>query len=200
MNHQMLAELFGGETRLRALAALFQAPERSFGLRELAVLSDVDSGNLSRWLKRWSEVGLVSRTLGPVPRFQASADPALRPLAKLFSQSGELVRDLQAAIDKLEGVTAAAIFGSFARGEETAGSDIDVLLIGELSELMANARLRPLARQYDRPFNASVFSTAAFQRLLDERDGFALELVSKPHIQLKGSLDEFAKIAQTKES
>ena len=57
----------------------------------------------------------------------------------------------------------AVVFGSVARGEEKATSDIDVLVLGdELSELRVNARLRPVGRKHSREIHALVFSRNEF--------------------------------------
>jgi len=193
MNTLLMSELFGGAQRYRVLAALFEEPGRSFGLRELASATGVDSGNLSRWLKRWVDVGLVERSDTPLPRFKASSDPLLAPLVSLFRQGGELVDDLKKAIGAMKGVSAAAVFGSFARQDTNAQSDIDVLVIGELSELKVNAALKPLSRKHARDFNATVMAAAEFQRLASRADGFVMEILERPIIDLKGSIHEAAK-------
>ena len=63
MNTALLSELFGGLSRYKALRCLYEQPARAFGTRELATLAGIDAGNASRWLRRWSEVGLVEGRL-----------------------------------------------------------------------------------------------------------------------------------------
>lgn len=101
----------------------------------LAAAAHTDRGNTHRWLKRWRDVGLVVQGRESSTRFRASPDPALVPLVTLFRQSSELVADLRASLAKLEDIEAAAIFGSYARHEEKASSDVDVLVVGDVSEL-----------------------------------------------------------------
>lgn len=80
----------------------------------------------------------------------------------------------------------AFVFGSFARNDERADSDIDVLVLGTISALKTNSLLRPLSRKYGRPFKASVFTLEAFKKLLMENDPFASEVVQEPKIPLIG--------------
>jgi predicted nucleotidyltransferase len=180
----MFAELFGGAARFRALRCLFEQPERIFGLRELANEAQVDSGNLSRWLQRWSKVGLIK--IPEKARYHAANDPTLQPLIQLFQQSSAMITELKKLLAPLEDVEAATVFGSVARHQQTADSDVDVLIIGDISEIRVNALLQPLERQFGRSFNASVFSRSTLKQLLDQGDGFVVTLFNGPTLRLKG--------------
>jgi hypothetical protein len=189
MNDRMFAELFGGEGRFKALRILFEHADEEFSSRELAAAAQTDRGNTHRWLQRWEEAGLVRRGVATATNFQASDDPALAPLVSLFRQSSDLVADLRDTLAAIDGVKAAVIFGSFARSEEKATSDIDVLVLGDVSELKTNALLRPLSRKYGRAFNASAFPVEQFRQLVEQDDGFAREVMAQPRLSLLGDLD-----------
>ena len=189
MNEKAFAELFGGEGRFKVLRHLFEHPGEAFSAREIAADADLDPGNTHRWLQRWAQAGLVQRSPATKSSFQASADPALSPLVALFQQSSDLVGDLKKVLADIPGIKAAIVFGSFARHEEKASSDIDVLVLGDVSELKTNALLRPLAREYGREFNASVFEVARFHELLGQEDEFAVEVMRNKRIPLIGDLD-----------
>jgi len=136
MNEAQLIEVFGGVGRFRVLQALFAEPGRGFGPRELAAESGIDPGNAARLLKRWTQAGLVNRRQQDgLPRYYASTDPQLAPLVTLMQQDSALVRTLRQALAEVPGVDVALVFGSVARGEATAGSDVDVLVLGTASEL-----------------------------------------------------------------
>ncbi|WP_083745416.1 nucleotidyltransferase domain-containing protein [Variovorax sp. KK3] len=192
INERMFSELFGGSERFRALRYLFEHANEEFGSRELAAAAHTDRGNTHRWLKRWQDAGLVVEGRDSPTHFRASRDPTLVPLVTLFRQSSDLVADLRASLDELRGIEAAAIFGSYARHEEKASSDVDVLVLGDVSELKTNAALKPLARKYGRPFNASVLTTAEFGKLVAERDGFAMDVMAHPLVHLKGDVHPYA--------
>jgi nucleotidyltransferase-like protein len=189
MNDRMFAELFGGGGRYRALRYLFEHAGEEFSSRELAAAAHTDRGNTHRWLKRWEEAGLVVKGAVSATNFVAAGDPALAPLVALFRQSSDLVAELHDTLAAIEGVTTAVIFGSFARNEEKADSDIDVLILGDVSELKANALLRPLSRKYGRAFNASVFQVEQFRHLIEQGDSFASEVMAQPRLTLLGDLD-----------
>lgn len=190
MNAALLSELFGGLSRYKALRCLYEQPARAFGTRELATLAGIDAGNASRWLRRWSEVGLVERRLERgVPVFQASRDPGLAPLAHLLQQDSRMAQLLSQEIARLgDVVEAAAIFGSAASGESDAESDIDLLLLGDLPQLKAQAVFKGAGRALGRPVNVLAYTPAAWRKAAARRDPVVLDILEHPVVLLKGDL------------
>lgn len=187
MKNAMLSELFGGEQRFSLLRALYQNPVRSYTTIELARKAGADRGNVSRWLRKWAEVGLVKRIeQGQHITYQAGTDPLLAGLTDLVRRSDEILADIASALP--EEVDAAVIFGSVARGEESVGSDVDVLVLGEhLSSLKVNARLKPVGRKHQREIHATVATRREFEERLAQGEGFASNVVAHPVIPLKGT-------------
>ncbi len=190
MNESTLVEVFGSLGRLRALRALFAEPGRGFGQRELATEAGLDPGGVARLLKRWTAAGLVTRLQKDgLPRYYASSDPALAPLVTLMQQDSALVRTLREALSKVQGVEVALIFGSVARGAEGAASDLDLLILGNASELKLNAALKPAGRKLGRPVRGTVSTIESFKNQLRGAESFALGVVQGPRIALIGDLD-----------
>lgn len=190
MNQATLVELFGSADRYKALRALFSEPGRGFGQRELAKAAGIDPGNVSRLLKRWTEAGLVQRVQKDgLPRYYAAKDPVLAPLVMLMQQDSALVRTLHDFLAKVEGVQVALIFGSIARGDENAESDVDVLVLGSVSELKLNTLLKPVGRELGRPVHASVSTIKSFQKQVQAGESFARDIVRGPRIALIGDFD-----------
>lgn len=191
-NTARLAELFGGRGRFAVLSALYVSPSRTWSATEVATATTQDQGNVTRWLNRWAALGLVEKSVdGRNVRFRASPDPLLAGLHDIMLRNDALVEDIRVALPKE--VESAVIFGSVARGEERAGSDIDVLVLGpELSSIRVGAALRAVGRKHDRVINASVHSTEEFVQLLRDGDGFAKSVISQKTIPLKGELPDGA--------
>lgn len=189
MNNARLSELFGGKRRFELLKALYLNPARRFTTQDLVEMTGGDSGNLSRWLNRWARLGVVKKIVsGRNVEFQAAADPLLAGLTDIVRRNDEIMQDIANALPKE--VETAVVFGSVARGEEQATSDLDLLVLGEdLSEIRVNARLKPVGRKHRREINASVFSPKEFEQLLRQGNGFVLGIVNQKVIPLKG---EFA--------
>lgn len=190
MNDVQLTEIFGSAGRFKVLRALFAEPGRGFGQRELASVADIDAGSVSRWLRRWTSAGLVTRReRDGLPRYQASADPSLAPLVLLMQQDSLLVRTLREVLQPLKGVQVAFVFGSMARGEAGADSDIDVMALGSLSELKLNVALKPAGRILGRQVHGTVSTMASFQEQLRGGESFARDIVRGPRIPLIGEFD-----------
>jgi predicted nucleotidyltransferase len=190
MNTATMSELLGGLGRYKALRCLYEQPGRAFGTRELAALAGIDPANASRWLRRWSDVGLVERRIergGPV--FQASRDPSLTPLAQLLQQDTRTSQLLSEQVNRLgDNVDAAAIFGSAAKGEAVAGSDIDLLLLTELPQLKAQAAFKAAGRVLGRPVNVLAYSPAAWRVAIRKGDAFVADVLKSPMVVLKGDV------------
>jgi predicted nucleotidyltransferase len=190
MNTALMSELLGGAGRYKALRCLYEQPACAFGTRELATLAGIDPANASRWLRRWSDVGLVERRVERgVPVFQASRDPSLAPLAQLLQQDTLTTQVLSQEVVKLgEKIEAAAIFGSAARGESGAASDIDLLLLTDLPQLKAQAVFKAPGRELGRPVNVLAYSPQAWREALRKGDAFVLEILNSPLVPLKGDV------------
>lgn len=190
MNEAQMVEIFGSGVRFRALRALFAEPGRGFGQRELAAEAGIDPGGVAKLLKRWVASGLVTRRQQDgLPRYHASADPALAPLVALMQQDSALVSTLKDALAPVPGVAVALVFGSVARGEAGADSDVDVLVLGSASELKVNAALKPAGRTLGRAVHATASTIEAFMEQVRTGEGFAQDIVQGPRIALLGSLE-----------
>lgn len=188
MTNAKLAELFGGEKRFLLIRELYLAPRREWTIADIARATSQNTGNVTRWLNRWASLGLVTKTVdGNNVKFQASQDPLLAGLHDIVFRSNELFEDICQAIPKE--ATVAVVFGSVARGEERAESDIDVLVLGpNLSAIRVGAALRAVGCKHHRTINATVHSEEEFNQLLRNKDGFAKSVVSQKTIALKGEL------------
>lgn len=191
MNETQMTEVFGSLVRFRALRALFAEPGRGFGQRELAAQTGIDPGGVAKLLKRWVAAGLVTRQQQDgLPRYSASNDPALAQLVALMQQDSVLVNTLRDALTPIPGVAVALVFGSVARGEASANSDVDVLVLGSASELKVNAALKPAGRTLGRAVHATASTVEAFMEQVRAGESFAQEIVQSPRITLLGHLED----------
>src|SRR5262249_2850318 len=93
-------------------------------------------------------------------------------------------------------ITVAFVYGSIARAEPKAASDIDLFVIGhagfgELVDALADAQSR-LARE----INPTVYDLADFQNRLAHREHFVSALVDQPKLFVIGSEHEFDHVAR----
>ena len=102
-------------------------------VRQLAVILDVDSTNLSRELARLESDGLLqSEVEGRQRYYSINPDYAyLKPVFALLQGTVGIQPTLKRTLRAVSGIEAASIYGSFAKGEADAASDVDVLIIGQ---------------------------------------------------------------------
>jgi predicted nucleotidyltransferase len=125
-----------------------------------------------------------------LPRYYASTDPALAPLVTLMQQDSALVQTLREALLAVKGVQVALVFGSVARGAAGAASDVDLLVLGDVSELKLNAVLKPVGRALGRPVRATAFSVDAFRAQWRAGESFAQSVMQASRVALIGDLLE----------
>ena len=127
-----LADALFPKVRQRVLAVLFGNPTRSFYANEVIALAGSGSGAVQRELARLSQAGLltVSRQ-GNQKHYQANADaPVFTELRGLVLKTSGLADVLRSALLPLAPqISAAFVFGSVANQQDTAQSDIDVLVV-----------------------------------------------------------------------
>lgn len=85
----------------------------------------------------------------------------------------------------------AFIYGSVAKGSDTAGSDVDLLLIAEdVSYGEVLSLCSEVESQLNRPVRPTLFSSAEFRTKLAADSGFVTRVVAQPKIFLIGSADD----------
>lgn len=194
----MLMELLFGSYRQRVLSLLLLHPDSSYYVRELARLTGTSAGTLHKELTRLAQAGLLLREeQGNQVRYQANhACPLFPELASLFRKTTGLAGVLADALQALaSGIALAFVFGSLARGEENAASDVDLLLIGTASFADVVKALHPAQQTLQREINPVIYSPAELARRITAEEPFVRELLSKPKLFVIGSEDDLGKLA-----
>lgn len=193
----LLDTLFGLQ-RQRVLSWLLLHPEQALHVRELARITDTHPGSLHRELARLAEAGLLLRSQqGNQVLYQANRQcPVFEELAGLFRKTSGVVDVLRAALAPLSAsIEYAFVFGSVARGEEQAHSDVDVMVIGSAGFVDLVRALNPCQEQLGREVNPVLYGVQEFQRKLAEGEPFIRELVSRPRLFIQGLEDDFGEFA-----
>lgn len=187
--------LFSG-TQQRVLGLLFGQPGRSFFATELIALAGSGSGAVQRELKRLAESGLVTQTrVGNQRHYQANPDsPLFAALHDIVLKTSGLAEPLRAALSPLaDRILAACVYGSVASGADTAGSDIDVLLVAETLTLEeAYAALEPVEQRLARKISVTLYTPAEFRRRKAGGNAFLTKVLAAPLIPLQGDIHALA--------
>lgn len=197
-NNPHLMDVLFPVGRQRVLAVLLLQPEQSFHLRELARNAGSHAGTLARELDRLTSAGLLHRSeVGNQVHYRANRDCFLfDELAAIFRKTHGAVPALRAALAPLRGgISLAWIFGSVARGAGVSGSDIDLLVLGDVGFADLVRAVQPVQELLQREVNPVLYARGEFLRRLRAGDTFARELLSKPKLLVVGDMDDVEKIA-----
>lgn len=194
----MLMDLLFGNYRQRVLSLLLLNPDASYYVRELARLTGTSAGTLHKELSRLAQAGLLLReTQGNQVRYCANRTcPVFAELAGLFRKTTGMVSLLAEALTPLhDKIALAFIFGSVARGEEQAGSDIDLLLIGNAGFAEVVKALYPLQETLQREINPVIYTREELRRQQQDNSPFIAELLTKPKLFVIGTEHDLGKLA-----
>jgi len=181
--------LFSG-TQQRVLGLLFEQPERSFYATELINLAGVGSGAVQRELASLSQSGLVTvKPVGNQKHYQANpASPIYDELCGLVRKTVGLAEPLRAALAPLATqIKAAFVYGSVAKKEDTASSDIDLMLVSDtLTFGDTILALQAATESLGREVNPNIFTPQDFANRLKEGGSFVSRVMAQPKVLLIG--------------
>lgn len=181
------------DSQARVLQWLFGQPERSYHLSELRRLTSLGSASLQRELNRLVDAGLVqSERVGNLRRFQAnSLSPVYQELVSLTRKTVGVVPMMREALAPMAArLTKAFIYGSVARQTDTAGSDVDLLVVGEdlsLNEILT--LLMPVEEQLGRRINPTCYTPVEYAKRVAEPDSFVNRVLAQATLPLIGDAD-----------
>jgi predicted nucleotidyltransferase len=195
---QSLSTLLFSDYRRRVLGLLLLHPELQYHVREIARQTGTSAGTLHKELSRLALAGILRRTeQGKQVYYGADRDcPIFEELASILRKTSGLADVLaQALAPVAERVRVALIFGSMAKGTEQAGSDADILVIGDIGFVEVVRLFYPVQATLGREINPKVYSEAEWQARLLADDVFARDVLAKPKIFLIGSDHDLAESA-----
>lgn len=189
-----LADALFSTTQQRLLGLLFGQPDRSFYATELIALIGAGSGAVQRELARLERSGLVTvRRIGTQKHYQANPDsPVYDELCGIARKTVGLAEPLRGALSPLASrITAAFVYGSVAKKQDTASSDIDLMVISDTvdhSDLFA--LLEPVAVQLRRDINPTVYTRVELTKRIKEKNHFVKRVLAQPKVWIYGKEDD----------
>lgn len=187
----MASSLFT-DSQVRLLPWLFGQPERSYHLSELRRLTALGSASLQRELNRLVDSQLVQSTrVGNLRCFQANPQsPVYTELVGLTRKTMGTAPLLRQALQPMAArLSTALIYGSVAKGTDTASSDVDVLLVGKglvLSDILQ--LLLPIETLLGRKINPTCYTPSEYAKRLAEPDSFVNRILAQPTLPLIGDV------------
>lgn len=187
-----ISNIFKSKTRRELFRIYFTNPDREYYLRELErVLNIPVSMVRSELLRLQKEALFISRKKGNLVYFSLNkAHPLFDEFKSIVFKTVGIQGLLRQVFQKIKGVKTAFIYGSFAKNEEKASSDIDLLVIGRPDEDKLIREIGRLEKALKREINYTLYSSSEFKRKKEQKDSFILDVMRNKKIFLIGKTDD----------
>jgi predicted nucleotidyltransferase len=175
------------ERQQKLLAALLLRPERSFSLAELIEIAGPGHGSTQNAVKAMVEAGVVETWQERFrARYRANTKHVIYPeLAGICRKTFGIADVVAAGLASVEPFNKlrAFIFGSIAKGTERPDSDIDVMVIGDVSFIEIHATTAQLEQRLGRQMHFNVYDPNEWEQLL-ATDPVVQAIANGPKIEL----------------
>jgi predicted nucleotidyltransferase len=180
------------KVRRRLLVYYFTNPTARLHLRDLATQLTIDPSNLSRELRRLEIDGLFRSELsGRQKYFQLNRNyPIFHEVRSIIAKTIGAVPLITQSLKTVDGIAAAYLYGSFARNQQDAASDIDVLVIGNPNTQALAETMQKLERQLGREINYTVLTQKEFDSRRRRKDAFLENVWHHKRVSLVGSREK----------
>jgi predicted nucleotidyltransferase len=177
--------------RQRVLAVLFGTPDRSFYANEVIALAQSGTGAVQRELAGLSDAGLLTVTKqGNQKHYQANTNALIfAELRGLVLKTMGLADVLRAALVPLAAqIDLAFVYGSVAKQQDTAHSDIDVMIVStSLGYADVFGALEPATNTLGRKVNPTLYTSTDVAKRIQSDNAFVTRVLQQPKIWLIGN-------------
>ncbi len=189
-----LIKIFANETLTRVLTFFFLNPATELFQRTIARQVGKALIQVQRSLKTLEDVGLITvRKEGRMVFYKAHVThPAFQDLKNIFIKTVALGDILRKELEPHgKEIQFAWIYGSVAKGHENQDSDIDLLIISDLSLKDLSKVTSPLMEKLSRELNPLFLTPKSLLKRIQEKDPFISSLIKQPKIWMIGNDDDF---------
>lgn len=192
----MLEHLITSQAKRRLLKLFITNPDSDFYTREIAKLTGESPNGVRRELAHLEKAGLVkSRREGNLKYYSLVQDfPFYPELKRIIYATVGLGDYLGAKLKEPQQIELAFVYGSVAKNGETAKSDIDLFVVGEIDESELHSIVSQIEADIRRSINYILMSKDEFQKRLSENESFVKRVMKEEKIILKGNPDVYRRV------
>lgn len=183
--------------RQAVLTSTLLQPERWWYLSELARFVRTMPSSLQRELSSLVQAGILeTRVEGRRVYFRAERrSPIFNDLSNLLEKTSGVATTLREALaPHTDGIKLAFLYGSVARGEERATSDVDLMLIGSTRLADLAPDLRRAETRLGREINIKLYSVPEFRTKIKNGDHFVTSVVDGKLLFIKGGRRDLGRL------
>jgi DNA-binding transcriptional ArsR family regulator len=186
-----LSEMISSKTRAEIFRLLFGISERELHVREIERQSGLSFRTVHQELKKLKSMDLIKerRSGNRVYYWANDEHPLFHDIRSIVLKTSGLIEVLRNALDREE-VKIAFVFGSIARSDEGARSDVDLMVIGDVSLMDVVGWLSGASEKIGREVNPHTFSVEEVRKRRKSGDHFLSTVLNAEKLFVKG--DEHA--------
>lgn len=185
-----LAGALFSRVQLRVLHLLVGNPDRSFHASEIIRLVKSGSGAVQRELEKLTAADIVTTASSANRKlYQANREsPIFEDLYGIIVKTVGVIEPLKKALKPFSAKIASAfVYGSIARGTDTAKSDIDLMILGDnLSYREIFTALQRTEKQVHRPINPNLMTEGEWKQKTADRNPFVVKVLKQPKLFIIG--------------
>ena len=195
----MLKKLFSSEVRVLLLNHFLMHPQKEFYLRELSGKFNLSPRSVSLELKNLESIELLRKKVSGKQHYYSvnRNHPLFHDLQNIFLKTigiKDVIREkLEIFIHK---INFAFIYGSVAKGTFTSQSDVDLMIIGNVSSRKLSSVLLKAGEIIVREINYSVMKYEELINRIKNKDHFVITLIREPKIFIFGDSIEFDRLGE----
>ena len=167
-------------------------------LREIARRADVSSCEAKKELDNLVDLGILnSEKKGNQVLFHTNPQCSFLPdLQNLFNKTGGIIRQIKLELAVMKEIKYCLIFGSTARGRISEKSDIDLLIVSDISEDKIDSIILKLQKKTKRAINFILWTEKDFKKKLHDKSTFLGNISKKKFIWISGDENEFVRLIE----
>ncbi len=183
-----ITKIFKSKTRRTLFRLYFTNPDKAYYLRELERETGIPVSMLRKELISLKQKDIfVSHRKGNLLYYQLNKKyPLFTELRNIVFKTVGVQGELSRMLSSFKKVHIAFIYGSYAKDQANAASDIDLLIVGEIDEKKMLVKIKEIERKLQREINYSIYSKNDFDRKKSKNDPFIKEVFMDKKILLVG--------------
>ncbi len=186
-----LAELLSSRARAEIFRLLFSGTGEELHVREIERRSGLNDSTLRQELRKLVRLDLVeSRRDSNRVYYRSKTENPLYPDIRSLVIKTSGLADVLKSVLRDRRVRAAFVFGSVACGEEKSGSDVDLMVIGNLGLRDVSGLLSGIEEKIGREINPHVLHRDEFRKRVRAKEHFVSRVMESPKIFIIGSQDD----------
>ncbi len=194
----MLEKLLSSRARVEILKLFLFNPENGYYQRQISKLTGQSIRAVQREVKKLEEIGLIKKNEeGNRIYYKINRkSPIFEELKRIFFKTVGIAEVLRREFKDTELIEVAFIYGSYAKDEEDLRSDIDLMVIGEISSRKLSSILSKPKNELGREINYVVFDVEDFRNKVNSKEHFLNTVLNEEKIFLVRDEDGLRRIIE----